>query len=259
MRKAAREFRLQVGDDSDLAAARQGVREMGTQQGLSHAAIESLATAVTELGRNMLVYAGRGELLIAELVEGTRRGVVVTAWDSGPGIRDLVQAMIDGYSTGTGLGLGLPSAKRLVDEFEIDSKVGVGTRVTIRKWSATEARPARLLIVDDDERLAEALARLLRAYDVVVHLNAMDALARLHRGERFDVIVSDVIMPGMSGCDLYTEIQQLAPDQAKRVVFLTGGSIDRGTEEFVAAIGQPVLAKPFAAKELRAFIEKFLI
>jgi CheY-like chemotaxis protein len=119
-------------------------------------------------------------------------------------------------------------------------------------------RPARILIVDDEEKLARAMQRLFRDYDVVVHLSAQGALDRIVRGERFDLILSDVGMPHMSGCRFYDEIRRVAPEQASSLVFVTGGSADESTEKAVAATGQPVLMKPFDPKELRAFVEKFL-
>jgi CheY-like chemotaxis protein len=119
-------------------------------------------------------------------------------------------------------------------------------------------RPARILIVDDDESVARALQRVFRDYDAVVNIGARHALDRIIIGERFDVILSDVTMPRMSGCDLYDEIHRVAPEQASRIVFVTGGLPDQRTENALAAIGQPVLMKPFNPQELRAFIEKFL-
>jgi CheY-like chemotaxis protein len=118
-------------------------------------------------------------------------------------------------------------------------------------------RSARILIVDDEESLARVMHRIFRDYDAVVHTSAQHALDRITMGERFDVILSDVGMPGMSGCDLYDEIRRVAPGQAARMVFVTGGSDERG-ERALAATGQPVLMKPFGPKELRTFIEKFL-
>jgi len=118
--------------------------------------------------------------------------------------------------------------------------------------------PARILIVDDDVDLARALGRLFRDYDVVVQCSPADALGRIANGERFDIIMSDVVMPEMSGPDLHDEILHFAPEQAERMVFLTGGGIAAGVEENLAAIGQPIFAKPFDCRELRAFVEKFL-
>jgi serine/threonine-protein kinase RsbT len=108
------------------------VREAGAAQGMALSSIEALATAATEIARNMLVHARGGELSV-EAVD-RQRGVVVIARDRGPGIPELALAMQDGYTTGDGLGLGLPSAKRLVDALEIVSEPGRGTTVTLTKW-----------------------------------------------------------------------------------------------------------------------------
>jgi CheY-like chemotaxis protein len=118
-------------------------------------------------------------------------------------------------------------------------------------------RPARILIVDDEVGLGRALQRLFRDYDTVANTSAQGALDRIVIGERFDLILSDVGMPGMSGCDLYEEIRRLDPEQAGRMVFVTGAS-DEQSERALAASGQPVLRKPFDPKELRAFVERFL-
>ena len=127
--------RLRITHESDVVVARAKVRDLALQAGLSEPAVAELATAVSEIARNIVVHAGDGELSIATAGDSMRRGVVVTARDRGPGIADVARAMHDGHSTGTGLGLGLPSAERLVDEFEIESTVGSGTTVTLRKWA----------------------------------------------------------------------------------------------------------------------------
>jgi len=127
--------RVPVRDESDLVVARRHVRRVAVGQGLPTAAVEALATAVTEIARNILVHAVFGELWIEPLAQGPRRGVGATLADSGPGIADLALAMQDGYSTQGTLGLGLPGAKRLVDEFEIESTPGRGTTVRLRQWA----------------------------------------------------------------------------------------------------------------------------
>ena len=127
---------VRIGDPSDVVVARQRAREAAARQGLSAAATEALATAITEHARNIVVHAGAGEIGSATMIEGRRRGVTVTAIDAGPGIADLDLAMQDGFSTTGSLGFGLPGARRLVDEFAIESTVGAGTRVTLRSWTA---------------------------------------------------------------------------------------------------------------------------
>jgi serine/threonine-protein kinase RsbT len=124
-----------VRSDADVVSARQQGGKLAKQLGFSATDLALLATAISELARNIVVYAGKGEIVLEEVRDGSRRGVSVTARDEGPGIPDIERAMQDGYSTGSSLGLGLPGARRLVDEFEISSEVGRGTTVTIKKWA----------------------------------------------------------------------------------------------------------------------------
>lgn len=137
--RAAAELRtrMPIRHESDLVVARRRVRELGMQQGLSAPAIEALATAVTEIARNTMVHAGGGEMVLGTLADAQRRGVLAMLRDEGLGIANIEQAMQDGYSTKDGLGLGLPGARSLVDEFEIESSVGTGTTITMRQWATT--------------------------------------------------------------------------------------------------------------------------
>jgi serine/threonine-protein kinase RsbT len=134
------QIRVPIRDDSDVVVARRRTRELASQQGLSEIATEALATAVTEIARNIVVHAGSGEILIGAIGDVSRRGIIVTARDTGPGIPHIEQALQDGFSAKGGLGFGLPGARRLVDEFEIESKAGVGTTVTLRKWASVTSR-----------------------------------------------------------------------------------------------------------------------
>jgi serine/threonine-protein kinase RsbT len=93
-----------------------------------------IATAISELGRNILLYAGRGEILLSRTNRAGQEGITIVARDNGPGIPDVELAMQDGYSTSRGLGVGLPGTRRLMDEFQIASAPGEGTTVTIKKW-----------------------------------------------------------------------------------------------------------------------------
>jgi serine/threonine-protein kinase RsbT len=128
------ECRVPIQRESDIVSARQRGRELAGAIGFSSTDQTLLATAISELARNIVTYAGHGEIILSTLEEGARRGVLVIARDEGPGIIDIELAMRDGYSTGNSLGVGLPGARRLVDEFELVSTPGVGTTVTLKKW-----------------------------------------------------------------------------------------------------------------------------
>jgi serine/threonine-protein kinase RsbT len=128
------EARVPVIEESDVAMARRHVRDLASLAGMDTSSIEALATATSELARNILRYARSGEILLRVTEEHGRRTVVVVAQDRGPGIADIQKAIEDGYSTGSGLGLGLSSARRLVDQFDLVSQLGRGTTVTLKKW-----------------------------------------------------------------------------------------------------------------------------
>jgi serine/threonine-protein kinase RsbT len=128
-------FRFPLRDESDVSHTRARVRELCARHGFASSAVEALATAASEIARNVIVHAGDGELLLGTQHEAERLGVVVTARDHGPGIANIDDAMRDGFSTGNGLGLGLPSARRLAHEFELRSNAGEGTTVTLVMWS----------------------------------------------------------------------------------------------------------------------------
>lgn len=132
---ATSERHVPIASDADVVAARQQGRALAAELGLSGADLTLVATAISEVARNIVIYAGRGEIILKAGQNGNRRGIIVIARDEGPGIPDLALAMQDGYSTGKGLGLGLPGARRLMDEFEIVSAVGKGTTVTMKKWA----------------------------------------------------------------------------------------------------------------------------
>jgi anti-sigma regulatory factor (Ser/Thr protein kinase) len=126
---------MAVRADSDIATAHRHVRRLAREAGLSDLRGESLVTATSELARNILVHAGDGLLEASLIKQGKRFGVRVVASDHGPGIHDVERALVDGYSSGGGLGLGLSSARRLVDEFEIESTPGQGTTMTLKSWA----------------------------------------------------------------------------------------------------------------------------
>jgi serine/threonine-protein kinase RsbT len=130
---ATEELRVPIVSEMDIVVARQRGRTLAAKLGFSPADLALIATAISELARNVLQHAKQGEIVL-RLVENSPRGIVVIASDQGPGIADLELAMQDGYSTGGGLGLGLPGARRLMDEFDIVSELGKGTVVTVKKW-----------------------------------------------------------------------------------------------------------------------------
>ncbi len=128
------EFRVPIESDQDIVAARQKGRALAVTLEFSLGDTTLIATAISELARNIVSYARSGEIRLKVVNGSTRRGIQVIARDEGPGIRDVRQALRDGFSTSGSLGLGLPGVKRLMDEFHIESAVDRGTTVTIRKW-----------------------------------------------------------------------------------------------------------------------------
>lgn len=126
--------RVEIGEAADVFVARRRAREFATRQGFALAPADALATAVSEVARNIVVHALRGEVAFGVARSRRRTGVRVVARDRGPGIADPARALQDGYSTSGGLGFGLSGARRLVDLFRIESAVGGGTVITMTKW-----------------------------------------------------------------------------------------------------------------------------
>jgi serine/threonine-protein kinase RsbT len=125
---------LPLRTDPDVVRARQAVRDHARQEGFTLVDQTKIVTAASELARNTIIHGGGGEMRLEIVQEGLRRGLRLTFEDKGPGIPDLQLALRDGYTTGTGMGLGLGGAKRLCNEFAVETKVGEGTRVTVVKW-----------------------------------------------------------------------------------------------------------------------------
>ena len=125
---------IAVRSSDDVVRVRQAVRARAIEVGFGIVDQTKLVTAASEIARNTVDYGGGGTVVIEILREGTRRGVQLTFSDNGPGITDLKMAMTDGYTTGGGLGLGLSGAKRLSNEFSIESTPGKGTTVTLARW-----------------------------------------------------------------------------------------------------------------------------
>ncbi len=128
------EIRVPISSGVDIMTARQEGRRLAGRAGLNGSDLTVVATAISEVARNIVSYAKEGEILLQVVHQGGRQGIYVEASDAGPGIPDIERAMQDGFSTGKGLGLGLPGSRRLMDSFEIISKVGRGTTVKMTKW-----------------------------------------------------------------------------------------------------------------------------
>jgi len=131
---ATREVRVPIHRDRDVVAARQEGRALASLLGFSSSEATLVATAISELARNIVLYAKHGEVVVGPVRDGTREGVMVVARDEGPGIPDIPRALAAGHSTSGGLGLGLPGISRCMDELHIESEVGKGTTVVAKKW-----------------------------------------------------------------------------------------------------------------------------
>jgi serine/threonine-protein kinase RsbT len=131
---SAGEIRVAINSDQDIVLARQKGRALAIEFGFSAVDATFIATAVSELARNILAYARKGEITLRAVQRSNRKGIQVVASDDGPGIADIHQALRDGFSTSGSLGLGLPGVRRLMDEFGITSQPGQGTTVTVKKW-----------------------------------------------------------------------------------------------------------------------------
>jgi serine/threonine-protein kinase RsbT len=125
---------IAIERDVDIVTARQRGREIAAATGFSSTDQTMIALAISEIARNIISYATRGKVSLSPLVEAGRRGILIVASDGGPGIPDIALAMQDGYSTARSLGVGLPGAKRVMDDFELVSTPGAGTTVTMKKW-----------------------------------------------------------------------------------------------------------------------------
>ena len=128
------EIRVSINSDQDIVSARQKGRAMAMELGFSSGDATLIATAISELARNIVTYARKGQITLKGVQGSSRVGILVIASDEGPGILDIRQALRDGFSTSGSLGLGLPGVRRLMDEFEINSQPSMGTTVTVKKW-----------------------------------------------------------------------------------------------------------------------------
>jgi nitrogen-specific signal transduction histidine kinase len=229
--------------------------------------------------------AGRAEgneIRVSVSLEGSE--VVVEVQDSGEGMTEEVKARIfePFFSTrpaGVGRGLGLPISQRIVEELggriDVRTRLGAGSTFTVRLPAGDDpgdeklapSRPppvpkgqrGRVLVVDDEPIVATAVARTLSPdHDVETEEQAARALERIHGGERFDVILCDVMMPNLSGVDFYLELERIAPEELDKVVFLTAGAFVAQAREFLDNVPNLQLEKPFTPAELRHVVARLL-
>jgi len=125
---------IEIGSVADIVTARQRGRELALHVGFSETDATLIATIISELARNIVLYAQTGQLSIDNMAQNGQRGIIIVGTDTGPGIPDVHRALVGGYSTSGGLGLGLCGVRRMVDEFYIDTEAGKGTTVTAKKW-----------------------------------------------------------------------------------------------------------------------------
>ncbi|WP_301108490.1 anti-sigma regulatory factor [Sporosarcina sp.] len=125
---------IEINTEWDIVAARQLGRNEAKSTGFGTVDQARITTAISELARNIYLYAGKGKIEIEPVRVGTRAGLIITASDEGPGIADLQKVMEDGFTTSGGLGAGMPGVKRLMDDFRVETEVGVGTTITATKW-----------------------------------------------------------------------------------------------------------------------------
>jgi serine/threonine-protein kinase RsbT len=131
---ASTEVHIAIQSDADIVTARHRGRDLAAHIGFKGSDLTVIATAISEVSRNIVSYAKYGEIVLRVVDDSQRRGITIIARDDGPGIPNIDDAMRDGFSTGKSLGLGLPGARRLMDEFAIESTVGKGTTITMNKW-----------------------------------------------------------------------------------------------------------------------------
>jgi serine/threonine-protein kinase RsbT len=132
----ADEIRIDISSDVDMVPARRKGRELADKLGFSRTDATLIATAISEVARNIIMHVGEGEIIISASREQGKDCIIVVARDSGPGIADVTSAMTDGESQEGSLGLGLPGSRRLMDDFSIESEIGRGTTITMKKWKS---------------------------------------------------------------------------------------------------------------------------
>ena len=255
--------------------------------------VPAVASNEARLGQvflNLLVNASQalpdGRVELNEILVSTRREgdrVIIEVTDTGMGIPpEVVGRVFDAFFTtkavGAGTGLGLAISHRLVanmgGELTVESRVGQGSTfrvslpvartkevavVTSAEPAASASRRGRILLVDDEEALLRVLTLMLSSdHEVVATSAAKEALALCAAGERFDLILCDLMMPRMTGMDLHRELARIAPDQASRMIFLTGGAFTPASQQFLADDSRAYIEKPFDTTNLRALIQRHL-
>jgi PAS domain S-box-containing protein len=219
------------------------------------------------------------EIRVTTRLEGKR--VVIEVADTGPGIPPkIINRVFDAFFTtkgvGVGTGLGLAICHRIVTdiggELTVRSKVGVGTvfRVSLPEAViepvtvmpapiSSGGRRGRILLVDDEDAIIRVVTRILsKEHDLVATVDAREALALCAAGERFDLILCDLMMPIMTGMELHSEISLLSPEQANAMIFLTGGAFTDKTRSFLSDTPKEHIEKPFNAANLRAIVQRYL-
>jgi CheY-like chemotaxis protein len=222
----------------------------------------------------------RNKITVTTFTDDAGAAIVEIA-DTGSGIRpeDVANLFTPFFTTkppGIGTGLGLPICQRIVAQMggaiHVESEIGKGTtfRVTLppasgeapakaraRSVAPKSQRRGRILVVDDEPMLAAAIRRVLASqHDVVTTTRAEDALERLRAGGNFDVIFSDLMMPQVTGMELYARVCKEFPEQAPRMVFLTGGAFTQAAREFLAKVSNPTLEKPIDRNGLLALVNE---
>jgi PAS domain S-box-containing protein len=225
--------------------------------------------------------AEHNEIGVSTRQDGER--VIVEVSDTGAGIPpEIIERIFDAFFTtkavGVGTGLGLAICQRIVTdmggELTVESAMGRGTtfrvalpvasseeseRVLPIAQAAVAARHGRILVVDDETAVLRAIKRTLsKEHDVVTLFSATEALALCERGERFDLIICDLMMPDMTGMDLHRELSRAVPDQADRMIFLTGGAFTAKARTFLSETPKEQLEKPFDPANLRAIVQRYL-
>jgi two-component system cell cycle sensor histidine kinase/response regulator CckA len=278
--------------ESSLRMAWNEIRHRGRLvKGYGHVpCVEGNEARLGQVFLNLLVNAAQAlpegdaehnEIRVTTRLDGPR--VVVEVTDTGAGIApELIGRIFDAFYTtkavGVGTGLGLAICQRIVTdmggELTVRSEVARGTtfRVSLPVAHARESEPAvpvtpvrvagrrgRILVVDDEQAVVTAVRRILSdEHDVVAVVTAREALALCARGETFDLILSDLMMPEMTGMDLHRELSRVAPDQAERMIFLTGGAFTPKARRFLSESTREHLEKPFDSTHLRASVRRHL-